>query len=238
MKSVSLFSVLAALIALATARPSLAADEDGVALAIIYDTSGSMRESVKDESGKPAPKYVIANRALVAITRQLEMFATNTPSGAPRKLQAGLFIFGENGAKEVVKFGPFDGNAMREWARNFSNPQGNTPLGNAVKKASQTVLDSPLTRKHVLVITDGVNTAGPAPAVVMPKIKQQADQKQTSLSLHFVAFDVDAKVFDSVKNLGATVVGAADERQLKTQLDYIMQKKILLEEEEPAKKSN
>jgi hypothetical protein len=238
MKSISLFSVLAAVIALAPATPSLAADEEGVALAIIYDTSGSMRESVKDESGKPAPKYVIANRALVAITRQLEIFATNTASGAPRKLQAGLYIFGENGAKEVVKFGPFDGNAMREWARNFSSPQGNTPLGNAVKKASQTVLDSPLSRKHVLVITDGVNTAGPAPAAVMPRIKQQADQKQTSLSVHFVAFDVDAKVFDSVKQLGATVVGAADERQLKTQLDYIMQKKILLEEEEPAKKSN
>jgi len=238
MKSISLFSVLAAVIALAPAMPSLAADEEGVALAIIYDTSGSMRESVKDESGKPAPKYVIANRALVAITRQLEIFATNTASGAPRKLQAGLYIFGENGAKEVVKFGPFDGNAMREWARNFSSPQGNTPLGNAVKKASQTVLDSPLSRKHVLVITDGVNTAGPAPAAVIPRIKQQADQKQTSLSVHFVAFDVDAKVFDSVKKLGATVVGAADERQLKTQLDYIMQKKILLEEEEPKKKSN
>jgi hypothetical protein len=238
MKATSLLSVLAALIALAPANVSLAAEEEGVALAIIYDTSGSMRETVKDESGKPAPKYVIANRALIAITRQLENFATNTASGAPRKIQAGLFIFGDNTAKEVVKFGPFDGKAMREWAKNFSAPQGNTPLGNSLKKASQTVLESPLTRKHVLVITDGINTAGPAPGAVMPKLKQQAEQKQTSLSVHFVAFDVDAKVFDPVKKLGATVVGAADERQLKTQLDYIMQKKILLEEEEPAKKSN
>ena len=52
----------------------------------------------------------------------------------------------------------------------------------------------------------------------------------------FVAFDVDAKVFDSVKKLGATVVGASDEKQLDTQLEYILQRKILLEEEEPVKK--
>jgi len=239
MKAISLLSVLAAVVVLGPAESAFAASgEDGVALAIIYDTSGSMRESVKDESGKQAPKYVIANRALVAITRQLESFATNTASGTPRKIQAGLFIFGDNGAKEVVKFSPFDGKAMREWAKNFSNPQGNTPLGNALKKAAQTVMESPLARKHVLVITDGINTSGPAPSAVMRKLKQQAEQKGTSLAVHFVAFDVDAKVFESVKQQGATVVGAADERQLKTQLDYIMQKKILLEEEEPAKKSN
>jgi hypothetical protein len=32
------------------------------------------------------------------------------------------------------------------------------------------------------------------------------------------------------------VVGAADEKQLNTQLEYILQRKILLEEEEPVKK--
>ena len=70
----------------------------------------------------------------------------------------------------------------------------------------------------------------------MPKLKQQADEKHTGLSVHFVAFDVDAKVFDPVKKLGATVVGAANENQLNTQLQYILQRKILLEEEEPPKK--
>jgi hypothetical protein len=57
-----------------------------------------------------------------------------------------------------------------------------------------------------------------------------------TVSVHFVAFDVDAKVFDPVKKLGATVVGASDEKQLNTQLEYILQRKILLEEEEPVKK--
>jgi hypothetical protein len=93
-----------------------------------------------------------------------------------------------------------------------------------------------LSRKHVLVITDGMNTAGPTPAVVLPRLKQLAEQAGTSLSVHFVAFDVDAKVFDSLKKQGATVVGAVDEKQLNSQLEFILQRKILLEEEEPPKK--
>ena len=53
--------------------------------------------------------------------------------------------------------------------------------------------------------------------------------------MHFVAFDVDAKQFEAVKKLGATVVGAADENQLGSQLQFILQEKILLEDEEPPK---
>jgi len=44
---------------------------------------------------------------------------------------------------------------------------------------------------------------------------------------------VDAKLFAPLKQLGATVVGALDETQLNTQLGFILEKQILLEEEEP-----
>ena len=104
-------------------------------------------------------------------------------------------------------------------------------------RAGQTVLNSKLARKHVLVITDGMNTVGPDPSVTMPRLKKQASDRQANLSVHFVAFDVDANVFDPLKKLGATVVGAADEKQLNTQLEFILQRKILLEDEEPPKKN-
>jgi hypothetical protein len=238
-KIISSFAVLTSLVALGPGLlPVAAAEEEGVALAIIYDTSGSMKELVRDNNGQPAPKYLIANRALSAITRQLQTFATNSASGAPRKIYTGLDIFSGIGAKEAVKFGPFDAAPIQQWAGNFANPSGNTPLGKSLETAGQAVLNSPLSRKHVLVITDGMNTSGPTPSAVMPRLKQQAEQKHASLGVHFVAFDVDAKVFDSVKKLGATVVGAADEKQLNTQLEYIMQRKILLEEEEPPKNPN
>ena len=70
---------------------------------------------------------------------------------------------------------------------------------------------------------------------MLPALKRQAEQKQTHLSVHFVAFDVDARQFSAVKRLGATVVGAADEKQLNTQLEFILKRQILLEEEEPKK---
>ena len=98
----------------ASAPSAFADDEDGVAIAIVYDTSGSMRDSVMDKSGHPAPKYVIANRALLTIANQVQTFATNSASGTPRTIQAGLFIFANDSAKEVVKFGAFDATAIRE----------------------------------------------------------------------------------------------------------------------------
>jgi len=210
--------------------------EEGVAVAIVYDTSGSMKDPVKDLNGKPTPKYLIANRALEAIANQLQAFATNTSSGQPRKVESGVFTFSANDATEAVKFGAFDAKAIHEFARSFSQPAGSTPLGNALNTASRAVLKSPLSRKHILIITDGLNTAGPEPSAVMPRLKQRAESTGTAVSVHFVAFDIAAKAFDAVKKQGATVVAAADEKQLNSQLEFIMQRKILLEEEEPPKK--
>src|SRR5258706_3571837 len=73
---------LAAVLALAAGEVRTASPEqDGIAVAIIYDTSGSMRESVRDANGKPSPKYRIANRALASIVDRIQMFAAS-PAGA------------------------------------------------------------------------------------------------------------------------------------------------------------
>ena len=231
---ITILGTLAAIIA--SSAQLFAAQEDGLALAIVYDTSGSMKEQVRDRNGKLSPKYVIANRALEAISKRIQTFATNATTGGLRTIHAGLFVFDGTGAKQAVKFGPFDASTFQTWAQRFSAPEGGTPLGNALTAASQTVLNSGLPRKHVLVITDGINTVGPDPAAVLPRLNQLAAQQQNRLSVHFVAFDVNAKVFDGVKKLGATVVGASDEAQLNSQLEFILQKKILLEDEEPPTK--
>lgn len=233
----SLLTWLCALAALAVTRAlPAAAAEEGVALAIVYDTSGSMRETVKDKDGKPAAKYVIANNALASITRQIQAFTTNSVTGEARRIDAGVFIFNSPGARAAVPFGKFDPLAIEQWVRGFDFPAGGTPLGNALNAAAQAVLRSPLSRKHVLVITDGISNIGPAPATVMAQLKQQVERNHEQLSVHFVAFDVNAKVFEPVKKMGATVVEALDAKQLDAQLSFILQKKILLEEEEPAKK--
>lgn len=235
MKLLSSVPVMAVLLIGALCPLSVRAAEEGVALAIIYDTSGSMKEPVPDASGGSAPKYVIANRALLAVTRQLQAYSTNAATGMARKIHAGLFIFQGEHAREVIKLGPFDPGSFENWAEHFSGPRGNTPLGNALITATHAVLNSPLSRKHVLVITDGINTAGPPPQLVLPRLKQRAQQESASFSVHFVAFDVDARQFAPLKRQGATVVAAADEKQLNSQLQFILQQKILLEDEEPTK---
>src|SRR5688500_20245439 len=75
---------------------------EGVAVAIVLDTSGSMKESVRDGKGGRSPKYVIGNRALESVIGKIERFATNA---SDRIVHAGLFIFSGEGAHEVVKFG-------------------------------------------------------------------------------------------------------------------------------------
>lgn len=234
MKIIPSLAVLAALGVLGQSPAGvMAADEEGVALAIVYDTSGSMKDPVRDANGRSSPKYIIANRALKAIAKQIQAFATNSPAGGSRKVQAGLFVFSGDSARQAVPFGTYDAAALEDFARRFSNPSGNTPLGNALTLAGQAVLGSPLPRKHVLIITDGMNTAGPKPEETLPALRRKAAQKGSSVSVHFVAFDTDARVFNPVKKLEATVVSASDEKQLNTQLEFIMQRKILLEEEEP-----
>ena len=228
-------SVTLAVLYYASALPASAAGEEGVAVAIVYDTSGSMNESVKDATGKPCPKYLIANRALVAIANRIQAFATNGTAGSSRKIHAGLFVFQNDGPYAALPLGPFNAAAFTTWARGFSAPNGGTPLGSTLNTAGHAVLNSNLTRKHVLVITDGENNIGPDPSVFLGKLQQEAGERQTSVSVHFVAFDVDAKVFHAVKKIGATVVGASNESQLNTQLELILEKKILLEDEEPPK---
>src|SRR5437016_4576605 len=76
------FGMLAAMTAVPISLT--ATHEDGVALAIVYDTSGSMKEPVRDRTGKLSPKYVIANRALEAVTTHNHPLATTPAVGGPR----------------------------------------------------------------------------------------------------------------------------------------------------------
>src|SRR5678816_144710 len=71
---------------------SVAAEEEGIAVAIVYDTSGSMKETVRTATGGYSPKYRIANKALESIVQRIQSFATNTSGGTPRKIYCGLSL--------------------------------------------------------------------------------------------------------------------------------------------------
>ena len=205
----------------------LRADESDVAIAIVYDTSGSMKESVPGRGGAKEPKFVIANRALAAIVDKLE----KVNAAGPRKVQAGLFTFRDQGAQEAVKLGPLNVTALRGWLGSFNQPFGATPLGNAVADATDALWKIKADSRHVLVVTDGENTIGPTPDKVLPKLQDQCLKNGLVVYFHFLAFDVDARVFGGIKQFGATLVGASDEKQLNEKLNFILEEKIFLEKE-------
>ena len=213
---------------------SLAAGEDGVALALVYDTSGSMKEPARTVDGKQAAKWIIGNRALEQIIHRIQKFATS--SVPARTIHAGLYVFRGTSSAEAVTFAPWNASAMLDWVKQYPGPNSGTPLGATIDLASRALLNSRFTQKHILVVTDGINTSGPDPTVVVPKINKASESKGSPIFIHFVAFDIDAKVFAPLKKLGVTVVGAVDEKQLGQQLEFILEEKILLEKEAPTKK--
>jgi uncharacterized protein YegL len=204
----------------------LAADDD-LAVAIVYDTSGSMQGPVRTAGGKSEPKYLVGNRALETIVARLEKFS----AGSGRKLHVGVFTFSLKGANPVVPVGPFEPEKIRAWLKDAKPPQGGTPLGNATEEAARALLKQKAGSRHVLVITDGENTIGEPPEKKMTGLLQEALKSGQALYFHFVAFDVQASHFAPVKKLGATLLSAADEAQLNDRLSFVLDEKILLEKE-------
>ena len=193
---------------------------EGIAVAIIYDTSGSMIDTVQNAKGRSESKYLIANRALASLTGKIEYFVKVNPM---KRVEACLLTFNVN---QLVDLGPFDPAPFRSFASSFNDPRGSTPLGSAIKVASNVLLKSALAHRHIIVITDGENTEGANPESVFPEVKAQG------VALHLIAFDASANIFEAIKKEGATVVGASNEEQLQAQLTNILQKEVLLEDAE------
>lgn len=81
--------------------------------------------------------------------------------------------------------------------------------------------------RHVVVVTDGENTKGPAPAFVLRSLAGRPEDLRPSV--YFVAFDVAASVFADVKQAGSLVLSASNALQLQEAVDFILGEKILLE---------
>ena len=179
----------------------------GIAVSIVYDGSGSMADRVPGADHQLAPKYLIANKAVASIIRQLVAFSQNKQM----EIQAGLVYFVGGKIHQAIPL----------------TPAGGTPLGLAIREAQHQLDSSRCHHKHILVITDGVSNSGIAPDRVVQAIRASPNPS----SVYFVAFDITASVFDPVKAQGATVVGASDEAQLNVEINHLLGQKILLEAE-------
>lgn len=206
----------------------MAAGKDNIAVYIVWDGSGSMGDNVANAKGEGESKDAISRRALKAIADRFDQYLTMSTN---RAVFLGFVVL--NGGKVLNEgFGIADNTkkaseVVAKW--NVPSPNGGTPLGFAIKLASEQLnLIQNARSKHVMVLTDGGSNSGPAPETVMDELFK-ANIKS---SIHFVAFDVNSGLFDAAKNKGATVVGASNEKELNEKFDFILKEKILLERED------
>ncbi len=201
------------------------ARQEGTAVAILIDTTGSMKNPVPGFDKQPKPKIEAARKALLSLLERLSAFAKENPD---KKLLVGIYEFssrkGLPSCRPIVKLGPPDLTAARGGIAGLV-PDGTTPIGDAMIVATRDLDATGLSHRHLLVITDGENTIGYMPGDVAKVIAEEP--KADQVAIYFIAFDVGAEVFDSVKSAGGLVMSADSESQLAETLDAILTGKIL-----------
>lgn len=217
-----------------TAEPLPENRRDGTAVLILVDTSGSMDDRVPNAGGELQRKMEIAKKAVVGLVAQAQKFAKERPEAG---IALGIDEFsvrgGEPSSRPVVPLGPPDSSAAASaLVRVF--PKGGTPIGDAMIEAKLKLDRSGFRKTHILVITDGQNTNGYAPADVANVVSRLPDDRRSSL--YFIAFDVAASHFNAAREAGALVLGASNGQELQQTLGYVLTGKILAEQIEPPKK--
>ena len=217
----------------ADAAPYQAAIDEGLgaAVAILVDTSGSMRETA---SGDTRPKYVVAREAIEAMLDATDAFVAKRPD-FPIKI--GIYSFSSN-VRTIRPIEGYDRAAIRRALDSLPPPGGGTAIGEAMREARPDLYRAGVFRKYLLVVTDGDNTSGRNPESVAREIFSKS---QGAVQVYFVAFDTTPQKFAFLKEVGGDVIGAGTGDELHKALDGIYQGKILAEapdagEREPVRK--
>jgi Mg-chelatase subunit ChlD len=191
----------------------------GAAVAILVDTSGSMRDTAPGDS---RPKYVVAQQALESMLDATDAFITKRPD-FPIKI--GVYSFSSS-VRRLRPIEPYDRDAIRRVLADLPRPGGGTAIGEALHEARPDLYRAGVFRKYLLVVTDGENTSGRDPEKVSREIFRKSEG---AVQTYFVAFDVSPEKFWFLKEAGGDVIGAGTGPELRTALDGIYQGKILAE---------
>jgi Mg-chelatase subunit ChlD len=200
---------------------------DGIAAAIVIDVSGSMDDRVTGEDGRRARKIDIARRAARDL---VEQFAAYADGHKEEEVLLGIYEFSRRDrqpdCRPIIPMGPAD-RARADEALAKLDPDGGTPIGQAMITAKQALDATGLSRRHLLVVSDGENTDGYRPDEVAAALAQRPEAERPSV--YFVAFDIDARRFNRLRDAGTLVLSAGSGRELHETLDMLLTGKILIE---------
>jgi hypothetical protein len=200
---------------------------EGLAAAIVIDVSGSMEQSVPGAQSGMEAKIIVARRAAQDLVEQFVRYAAGHPD---EPVLLGLYEFSERGGssdcRPIVPMGPPDRTRAMN-ALGQIRADGGTPIGSAMITAKHALDATGLSRRHLLVVTDGENTSGVEPEDVTAAIGRRPEAERPSI--YFVAFDIAASRFEEVRNAGGLVLAAANAKELNETLDTLLSGKILVE---------
>ncbi len=191
----------------------------GAAVAILIDTSGSMKDRAPGDSRS---KYQVAQESIEAMLDATDAFVARRPD-FPIKI--GLYSFSSS-VHQLRPIQPYDRAAIRAALATLPGPGGGTAIGDAMREARPDLYRAGVFRKYLLVVTDGDNTNGRSPDDVAREIFRKSEG---AVQVYFVAFDTSPEKFAFLKEVGGDVIGAGTGTELRTALDGIYQGKILAE---------
>ena len=191
----------------------------GIALDIVLDNSGSMRDTAR---GDRRPKYVVAQEA---IERMLDATDSAVAKRPDFPVLVALHVFSDD-VRSVLPMQPYNRDSVSAALARVGRPVGGTAIGRGIDEARKALYQSGVFRKNILVVTDGENTSGPSPSSVAREV---FDRSAGGVRMYFVAFDVDAAKFAFVRSVKGEVIGAANAAALGAALDTLYQGRVLAE---------
>jgi len=69
----------------------------------------------------------------------------------------------------------------------------------------------------------------PPPHRAFSALHKQTREEDQPVFVHVIAIDIPPEIFASLKEAGATLMGASGEKHLQSQLDFILETQILVE---------
>jgi hypothetical protein len=206
----------------------LAERQPGIGLVIVLDVSGSMGERTRLSDGSQAAKLAVAKQVIEAIVMQTAQWAQRHPD-EPIHLAVLTFADRVGLAAPMVRItapgGPEQGKIIA--AVNQVQANGSTAIGEAAIRASQLLASQNLATNHVLLVTDGENTAGRLPQAAAGQIAALPPDDRPAVYL--IAFDVSEQKFANLRQYDWRVLPAADGAQLQRTIDEVVGGEILLE---------
>lgn len=199
--------------------------KNGLAAAILIDVSGSMNRAVGGRAS--AKKIDIARRAATDLVEEFARYADDHPL---EPVLLAIYEFSRrddvDDARVVVPMGRPDRARARQGIAAM-RADGGTPISTSMIEAKRALDATGVSKRHLLVITDGENTNGFEPEDVTAAIGRRPVEERPSI--YFVAFDIEASRFTTVRDAGGLVLAAANAAELKDTLDSLIRGRILVE---------